>query len=144
MYSTVKKIPLTKGKFALIDEIDYENISKFKWCYESFDGCEYAARKDSNNKTIRMHQMIMGKVKNKVLDHKDRNGLNNTRSNLRFVTRSENAINTFKTKGYYFDKRRLCYRIKVQVLKKAYYLGSTKDELVAQATIKKFKEQFFK
>ena len=37
----MKEIPLTQGKFTIVDDDDYEELSKYKWYYF----CGYAARK---------------------------------------------------------------------------------------------------
>lgn len=90
----MKEIQLTKGNVALIDDEDFELVSKYNW----FSHKEYAARTvrvNGEKITILMHRFIMGCVKGdgKMLDHKDGNGLNNQRSNLRFCTSSENQKN---------------------------------------------------
>lgn len=90
----MKKIPLTKRKFALVDDSDYDLLIKFKWHYN--DG--YAMRWTKNGK-VRMHRMIMDAPKNMDVDHEDHNGLNNQRYNLRVCTRSQNKMNSTKTKG---------------------------------------------
>lgn len=123
----MKRIKLSQNKYALIDNCDFEKVSKFKWCYEKFSGNEYAMRKDSKGKNIRMHRFIMN-FPDGIVDHKNRNGLDNRRKNLRATTKSINALNTKKYKRYYFDKNRNVYRSKIKVGNKSHYLGSFKTE----------------
>lgn len=91
----MKKIKLTKNKYALVDDDDYDFINSFKWFFISSG---YAARNtnssdDTNKKTIMMHRVIMNTPDNLEPDHIDRNKLNNQKSNLRNVTRSKNSQN---------------------------------------------------
>lgn len=89
------RIPLTQGKFAIIDAEDYEKVGSFKWCYDS-GYCQRASNKlESPNKKIkiRMHRFILDAPKGFDVDHIDGNGLNNSRSNLRLATRSQNCCN---------------------------------------------------
>lgn len=95
----MKKIPLTQGKIAVVSEIDYPVISKYRWFYQSRSVTEgrqstlgYAARQ-VNGKTYRMHNQIMQPPKGMVVDHIDGNSLNNTRENLRVCSISENNQN---------------------------------------------------
>lgn len=96
----MKQIPLGKsGKFALIDDEDYELISQYKWrSHDSHGRAIYASRTvlvNGKEFFISMHRFIMGCVKGdgKIVDHKDGNGLNNQRSNLRICTNAENQRN---------------------------------------------------
>ena len=93
-YEKMKEIPLTQGKHALVDDEDYEWLSKHKWYY-SGDG--YAHRHPPRDgkplKTERMHVSIIGKIDGLEVDHIDGNGLNNQRNNLRHVTKSQNQHN---------------------------------------------------
>lgn len=84
----MKEIPLTRGKVALVDDEDFESLSRFKWQASQESGIWYARR---GHKTIRMHTQIMGGLN---VDHRNRNGLDNRRENLRFATRSQNGFNT--------------------------------------------------
>ncbi len=105
------KIPLRNSNKEIIDYAyvspeDYDNVNKYKWHlysklnektnYEN----KYAAGYISlDNKTMRLHHFILGKPeKGYVIDHKDGNGLNNTRENLRFATHAQNAQNKQNTK----------------------------------------------
>lgn len=106
----MKKIPLSQGKFALVDDMDYDYLTQWKW---SVDG-NYASRcVDYNNKTkkILMHRQILGLPEGVMLDHKDRNGRNNQKSNLRICRHFENMLNkkvrnTSGYKGVTKDKRK--------------------------------------
>lgn len=103
-----KQIPLTQGKFALVDDEDYDFLIQWKWYYKT-EG--YAARNERTNKgrkTVRMHRVIMNTPHGMETDHADGNRLNNLKSNLRICTKSENQRNQtpkkHKHKGAFFDK----------------------------------------
>jgi hypothetical protein len=86
-------IPLTQGKFAIVDDEDFEIVSQYKWCAErSSDGLRYYAVRNEGGKLVRMHRLIMGFPKGNV-DHRDADGLNNSRSNLRLATTAQNGSN---------------------------------------------------
>lgn len=113
----MKQIPLTKGKFALIDDKDYERLSKYKWQFAEggFTEQGYANRSRSDNKgKVWMHLEVMGKIpRGYFVDHKNGNRLDNRRCNLRIASRILNNINRgmFKNnklgfKGVYKDGNR--------------------------------------
>src|SRR5688572_2518663 len=91
----MRKIDLTHGYEALVDNEDYKNLSKFNWSlYVNVSNKRSIyPRTYIDGKTYFMHQLLMPKKKGYVTDHKDQDGLNNQKSNLRYVTLSENAIN---------------------------------------------------
>lgn len=99
----MKQIPLTQGQFALVDDEDFDLISKFKWHITKNKNARtmYAETNKKGVKHTKMHRLIMGCVKGdgKMIDHKDGNGLNNQRSNLRFCTHSENMRNIKSARG---------------------------------------------
>ena len=103
----MKKIPLTQGKFALVDDADFEWLNQHKW-YAHKSGSYYtlyATRKVclDNHKRIKekMHRIILGLQPGdkQQCDHIDRNGLNNQRSNLRICTVAQNQQNSKKRRG---------------------------------------------
>jgi hypothetical protein len=95
----MKQIPLSRqGKhknkfFALVDDEDYEELSKYKWHAYIKHNTIYARRNLKCGKKIKMHRWIMKVKANEFVDHKDRNGLNNKRDNLRVCTLSQNNAN---------------------------------------------------
>jgi hypothetical protein len=93
-------VPLTKGYEAVIDEADLEIISQFSWFSCPSSTVNYAKasvplhlRDRWPTKIVAMHQVIMDVKDGRRIDHKDRNGLNCRRSNLRFATNSQNCAN---------------------------------------------------
>jgi hypothetical protein len=98
----MKKIKLTQGKFALVDDEDFEWLNQWKWCYhkEKNKNTGYVVRA-INKKLIRMHRQILNLIfgDKKDADHKDHNGLNNQKNNLRIVTSQENRRNSLKIKN---------------------------------------------
>lgn len=93
----MKEIPLTKGKVAIVDDEDFDRVSAFKWqACESEKGGWYACRTAYNTITNRpmvyLHRFILGSPKSHV-DHRNRNGLDNRRKNLRIASRSQNQAN---------------------------------------------------
>jgi hypothetical protein len=113
-----KEIKLTQGFVALVSDEDYEELSQYKWFANVVqDGYVYAIRNScrkngKKNKIIKMHRHILGVTDNNILvDHCDRNTLNNQRANLRKATPSQNNANakshknsTSKYRGVHLTK----------------------------------------
>lgn len=95
----MKEIQITQGNKAVINDDDFDKVSRYKWYSVTPVKCtwqRYAAAKnypDGGFKTILMHRLIMNAPKGVVVDHKDGNGLNNQRSNLRLCTDTQNKHN---------------------------------------------------
>lgn len=91
----MKRIPLGKsGKFALVDDEDYDYLSQFKWYYQNGYAVGRAGEPPIGKIRCQgMHRYIMQAKKGQNIDHKDRDGLNNQKSNLRFATYSQNSMN---------------------------------------------------
>lgn len=88
------KLALTRGYVALIDDADHEHVTKFKWhANVQKDGGVYA----SNRKCGKLHRFILGlKPEDPDVDHKNGNGLDCRRSNLRLDPLRQNTQNTRK------------------------------------------------
>jgi len=84
----------------LIDDEDFDKVSQYNW-YIAKHGY---VRMTNRSKTY-LHHLIIGKKSGLVVDHIDRNKLNNKKENLRHVTRAQNNANR-ESKGYYFCKER--------------------------------------
>jgi hypothetical protein len=94
----MKSIPLTQGKFALVDDEDYDYLIQWKWFatrYDRQDGEKtfYAARAKNTIGILYMHKVILSVRDGFFVDHKNRDGLDNRRKNLRECTTSQNAAN---------------------------------------------------
>ena len=107
----MKVIKLTQGKFAIVDDDDYEMLSKYKWCFNYAGYAERRISKSLGGGIMRMHRLIMNAQKGHMVDHINMNGLDNRKFNLRICTKSENMRNRNKTKvnksgykGVIFDK----------------------------------------
>lgn len=137
----MKQIPLTQGKVALVDDEDFEWLNQWKWCAIRGRKTWYAARGEMRNKKttyIRMHREILKTPKGMDTDHKDHNGLNNCRNNLRIATNSQNqhnqllrGIGTSKYKGVSWDKGRKKWRAVIRVNKKTKSIGRFTTEVAA-------------
>jgi hypothetical protein len=98
----LKEIPLTKGKFAIVDDEDYELLSQFKWFAS---GGRYAARLNPKRRLegepdlILMHRLIINAPSNLDVDHINRDSFDNRKNNLRAVTHQENMLNYGSKKG---------------------------------------------
>ena len=106
----MKEIKLTQGKVAFVDDEDYEMLVNYgKWHALRYNKAYYATtninviKPDGSNgrKLIKMHRLLTNATNPKIyVDHRDRNGLNNQKSNLRLVSNlSENAVNRTKRTG---------------------------------------------
>lgn len=96
MERKVKKIKLTKGCEAIVDDQDYEFLMQWKWSASKSDTSFYAMRAEGprrSQKFLYMHRVIAAAEKGQTVDHIDGNTLNNTRKNLRIVTTRQNSMN---------------------------------------------------
>lgn len=91
----MKEIKLTQGKAALVDDADFQWLNQWKWYAQNTKSGFYAIRRVGHaGGIICMHRLILGLIKPKQkADHKDRDTLNNQRSNLRIATHAENMSN---------------------------------------------------
>lgn len=89
------KIKLSKDRFAIVDKDDLEKIKTRKW-YASKGRTTYYAITSVRGKTVYMHRMIMNAKNGRYVDHVNKNGLDNRKSNLRLVSNAQNCRNNDK------------------------------------------------
>jgi len=124
-------IPLTQGKFALVDAADYERLACYSWQARSCrhpGGEKWYAKRDrywgdrsaGQPLTIHMHQEVLGLDRQGLrVDHINGDGLDNRRANLRVATQSQNLQNAKRRanrsgfKGVQRSRVRWVARIKV-------------------------------
>ena len=138
----MKSIPLTQGRFALIDDDDFDKVVAYRsWHAVESRGTFYARTnvhcKDGHWTLLPMHRLIMGVSGNLQVDHKNGDGLDNRKENLRVCTQGENAKNrrrsslsTSPFKGVSFRKRERRWVARVNSNGKRLWLGmySTAEE----------------
>lgn len=118
-------------KLAIVDKDDYDSLIKCKW-YIRKDGYLNNAR----GKLI--HRIIMNPPSNMVIDHINRDKLDNRKCNLRICNQSQNLFNqesvrggTSKYKGVHWHTKRKGWIAKIMVNKKLIHIGQFKSELDA-------------
>lgn len=90
----MKSLELSRGKIALVDDADFEWLNKYKWTLSGNSRYAiYYPKRKGKRRLIQMHRVIMNAKKGEYVDHKDGNGLNNQRGNLRVVTHRQNMLN---------------------------------------------------
>ena len=126
-----KQIELTQGKFALVDDKDFDELNKRKWCANK-RGNTYYAVTDAGGYLLQMHRHILGLTKGdgKSTDHRNGNGFDNRRSNLRVISHMENmhnrklsARNTSGHAGVYWSKETKKWLTQITINYKTIHLG---------------------
>jgi hypothetical protein len=140
VHIAMKEIPLSKGRFTLVDDEDYPNLMSHRWYLER-DGNHYYVihRPQTNGKKHRVciHNVILGEPpENHIVDHIDGNPLNNQKSNLRFVTRRQNSQNRHQKKtsifpGVYWNKRSNRWHAKIVIDGVKHNIGYYRSEVEA-------------
>ena len=131
----MKEIILTQGKVALVDDEDFEKVTQFKWCAVRDRKTWYAVRRIGRG-LMRMHQFISGIS---GADHKNHNGLDNQRDNLRSATHSQNCANRTKSSRKTYSRFRGVSRAKnrwvaqITVAGQNHYIGRFISESEAAA-----------
>lgn len=132
----MRLVNLTRGKYAIVDDADFEWISSFRWQLLSSPSGHCYAAMWSNGKCILMHRLITGAESGAYVDHYSGDGLDNRRSNIRICTQSQNiawakmSAGASGFRGVY--KRRsgkLEVRIKVNGVRR--YVGSFRSPMEA-------------
>ena len=130
-----RTIPLTRGKITVVDADVYEWASKVKWfASPGLSGIWYAVRKvhvsKNKQRTEWLHRLIAGATGNEKTDHRDGDGLNNLRSNLRVCSDAQNSrnrripiSNTSGAKGVHFNKRSNKYQVYIKAHNRRVHLG---------------------
>ena len=139
-----RKIPLTRGMFAIVDPGDYEKLSRYKWHAVAGNGTFYAVRigrksEKRKGKNIWMHRVILGPDDGLMCDHINHNGLDNRRANLRPATHSQNMCNRpkrktrcrSKYKGVSFKAAQKKWVADIQINGSPKFLGYFDDEVEA-------------
>ncbi|HKN85646.1 MAG TPA: AP2 domain-containing protein [Nitrospiraceae bacterium] len=132
-------IPISKGKYTIVDTEDFPLISSYSWQAKNNRGRGYYARTkvqiNGDKLGITLHQMLF----KELVDHKDLDGLNNRRNNLRPCTHAQNQRNrpkrrgthSSKFKGVYWNKREKKWVACMSVNDRTLYLGIFTDEVDA-------------
>jgi len=138
-----RKIPLTKGKYAIVDPQDYQRLSKYNWHATVAPNTCYAARSQTCKHTgrttkIPMHRSIIPIPDNMLCDHINHVGLDNRSANLRPATSAQNAWNRKKQSKPTSSKYKGVHKTisntwsaGITVLGKRIHLGTFKTESAA-------------
>lgn len=144
-------LPLTQGRFAIVDDADFEKVGRFKWCAHRTRTGRFYAKRWLAGKNHFLHTAIMGM---KGVDHKNGNGLDCCRENMRPATNQQNqrafirkrpgASSSYR--GVSWNKKNQKWIAQIRKSGVNFYLGSFKDEKeAATAYDKKARELgFFK
>ncbi len=141
----MREIRISRGYIALVDDEDFDRVSALKWKSliskrktkaNVIYACKNIRRKGEHwtkSDCLYMHRFILGCSEH--VDHKDGNGLNNQKHNLRPATMSQNMMNRAKAPGCSSKYKGVCWhfglrRWQVHIHKngKSVYLGSAVDE----------------
>ena len=145
----MKRIKLSQGKFALIDDEDFERVSKHKWSvYRKND--RWYAMTVINKKTVLMHRFILNPKSGQSVDHRNHNGIDNRKKNTRVCKVWQNNVNrlkkngtTSKFKGVCWHKGRKKWAARIKRNDKHTFLGHFTDEVKAAIAYNKAATKLF-
>ncbi len=135
------QIPLTRVRVAIVDEADFETISRFSWHCTSHG---YAARtvvEKGVKRVVYMHREVARPLESEQVDHINLDSLDNRKSNLRCCVGSDNRCNrgahrnnTTGLKGVMFHRnRKTQYSAAIRKNGKSHFLGYFKTPQEAHA-----------
>lgn len=121
-------VVISKRK-VIVDKKEWEKVKNLPWHIETGHG--YVVRRNSNKNKFYLHREILGITETKqIVDHINREKLDNRKNNLRITNKSVNALNskiacdnTSGTKGVSFVKRIGKWRSYISKHGKQYNLG---------------------
>ena len=135
LWRKVRLMPLSRGKFAIVDAGKYEELNKYKWFVQENNGVYYAACRMGKER-VWMHRYLIRARKDKKVDHRNNHTLDNRIENLRQASTGDNNKNrrkmrgnwTSKYKGVFWNKRRKRWFARINADGKLIHLGSFKKE----------------
>jgi len=146
----VRFIPLTQGKFAIVDAEDYPRLARYKWSASRSRHNLYACR-CAGGKKISMHRVVANAPNGLLVDHIDGDTLNNRKANLRLCSITQNNRNrrpnrraTSKYKGVTWSKCCRKWFARIRPNRKVIYLGLFTDEIEAAVAYDRKAEVLFK
>jgi hypothetical protein len=96
----MKYIPLTGkygfGKYAIVDDEDYEVLKKHSWRLTRHGYVIRSTKENKKSVHFQMHRVILNARKNQQIDHKNRIRFDNRKTNLRFCSSAQNRANSRK------------------------------------------------
>lgn len=146
------KVIKTKNGFDVsVDESDFEYVSQFRWyARQNKRQRTHYAYAYLKSRITPMHRLLMKPSGDQEVDHRDGNGLNNQRINLRVCTRQQNcrnkqiAINNRTgVRGVHFDKEKRKFRAMIGHEKRVIHIGYFSDIEAAKAAYTKTAKQLF-
>jgi hypothetical protein len=95
---TIPLHPLHHHISAFVDDADYERLKDFHWQLVKNDSGQFYARRNvitltGQSSSVHMHQDVLGQREGMIIDHRSGLGLDNRKTNLRFVTHRQNSHN---------------------------------------------------
>jgi hypothetical protein len=136
---------------AMVDVADYDWLNQWRWCQTGKPERPYVFRYERDGakyRAVRMHRLIMGLADEdpREVDHINRNTLDNRRSNLRAVDRSQNLQNQLghrgassRHRGVSFHKRTGKWQANVGLRGTNHYLGLFESEEEASHVAEAFR-----
>jgi len=127
----VKEIISTQGMIILVDDEDYEWLSKYRWgTYKKKNRYKYYAYASIDGKQRPIHRVLTNAQKGEQVDHINQNALDNRKENLRICSISQNMMNvgplTNNKSGYrgiYYDRSRNKWCSEIIAHGKCYKIG---------------------
>lgn len=134
-FRIIRTIPLTRGKYAIVDHADYEMLSRWKWQAVKAPCTWYARRSERTAGCTYMHRQLMPLAE--TVDHISGDGLDNRRGNLRPATQAQQCRNSrpkgglSKYKGVALDRRDGVWYAHITVNRVRMHLGRYDSEVRA-------------
>ena len=153
----MKKIYLNgkngEGKYALVDDKDFLELSNYQWYLDSNGYPRTPTRDNPDRKMImkRIHRMIIKpKSKKEIIDHINGNLLDNRRANLRIVNDQQSSFNRGLEirnksgfKGVAWNNQRNKWQAKIEINDKKIYLGFFYDKQEAALAYNEAAQKYF-